>query len=118
MSQAVEVRAQPSVEHGANDGPGSTGKVRQTVETLKIPPMMQRMLAAWVKRVAAGDPEDFAELVRFGEEVQQGIQDAIDTARSGDAPAWTWTNVGRLCGITMQAAEKRWGKRSRTRGRR
>jgi hypothetical protein len=70
--------------------------------------MMRRMLKRWGDRVADGDPEDFAELVAFLDETKRTAKAAVTQARASGQPAWTFENIGRACGVSKQAAEKRW----------
>lgn len=80
---------------------------RRHRETGEFAEMVLRIIRAYGRRVAAGDPEDLKVMLACRAEMDSAIADAIRTAR--EHIGWTWTDVGRAAGITKQSAHERWG---------
>ncbi|HEX4345660.1 MAG TPA: hypothetical protein VHZ31_08870 [Solirubrobacteraceae bacterium] len=95
-----------------------------TVETSEFPPMMDRLAAAWSRRVATGDTYDLAEMIELSRTFEQHIATAIHAARAREARrnqqpgppsnAWSWTAIAEAATPTghktmsKQAAHQRW----------
>ena len=77
-------------------------KVRETSD---FAAMMSRMIAAHGRRVAGGNLEDLAELVRLRRELDETIDFAARSLH--DDAGHSWTEIGRVLGITRQSARER-----------
>lgn len=77
------------------------------VETAAFAGMVRRMIRAYSRRVAAGDPEDLTVML----EVRAAFDEAIADAVAGLRSEWdaSWADIGRAAGITRQSARERWG---------
>ncbi len=67
-----------------------------------------RVIHAYGRRVAAGDPEDLTVMLACHEEMGTTIAEAVRTARAEQG--WTWADVGRAAGTTRSSAHERWGR--------
>lgn len=68
---------------------------------------VQRILAAYARRVATGDPEDLAVMLACRGVMDKAIAAAVVGGRA--TRGWTWAEVGRVAELTRQGACKRWG---------
>jgi hypothetical protein len=67
-----------------------------------------RVIRAYGRRVAAGDPEDLGVMLACHAEMGEAIAKAVQAARAEQG--WTWADVGRVAGgITRSSAHERWG---------
>jgi hypothetical protein len=80
------------------------------VENADYAAMLSRMIRSYRKRIAAGDVEDLADIARLIDELTDAMSAAIDEGRDHDPEGWSWTHVGRVLGITRQAAQQRFGR--------
>ena len=81
----------------------------RVVETHEFVQMMRRMVAAHRRRVAAGSPEDLAELIALAREVDAAIDQAARSLHDGQdgTPGMSWTQIAAALGISRQAARQR-----------
>jgi hypothetical protein len=70
---------------------------------------MRRGVRAYSRRVGDGDIEALASLVQFSDEVDLAIRAAVDQLRS---VGYSWTDIGRVLGVSRQAVSERFGSRS------
>lgn len=83
-----------------------TAKQRRTVENDEYAGFLRRVITAHGRRVATGDVEGLADLIRLSTTVET----AIDTAVSGlRGCGYSWTEIATRLGISRQAAHQRWG---------
>jgi hypothetical protein len=75
-------------------------------DTTDYAAMMRRMIRAYGRRVAAGDPEDLAGLAGLCELVEETLAAAVAEQRA----MFSWGDIGRALGVSRQAAQQRWGK--------
>lgn len=68
--------------------------------------MVARMLRAYARRVAAGSPEDLAEMLRLRETLEASITEAVVGLR---ASGYSWTEIATPAGVTKQAMASRYG---------
>jgi hypothetical protein len=80
---------------------------KRDVETREFGAFARRIVRAYGRRVADRDIEALAELVALRDAVDAAIHDAA-TALHGEP--YSWTDIGRVLGITRQAAQMRLGK--------
>jgi hypothetical protein len=69
--------------------------------------MVLRIVAAYGRRVAQGDPDDLAVMLACRAEFDTAIKAAIRVARAD--LGWTWADIGRAAGVTRSTAHERWG---------
>lgn len=87
----------------------TAGRPRLTRETADYARMMTRMVRAHGRRVQVGNLEDLADLVRLRAELDEQIDQAARALHegTGDNPGHSWTEIGRVLGITRQSARER-----------
>lgn len=79
------------------------------------------MVRALGRRINGASQEEILEIFRtfaeFDEVLAQAVQDYVDADRhlAPNQRTQTWTEIGRLFGITRQAAEQRWSPAGRER---
>lgn len=79
---------------------------RDVVENDEFAAFVRRILTAYGRRVARGDVEALADLIRLGRD----IEDATDLAVTGlRVFGYSWAEIGTRIGVTRQAAQQRWG---------
>lgn len=70
---------------------------------------IRRMLTAYGRTVAEGDPEDLADLLAIAAQLDTVISDAVAHMRSHSE--FTWQRLADAAGLaSRQAAQQRWGK--------
>jgi hypothetical protein len=79
--------------------PGTRQRYRETPDYAA---MVKRMMRAHGKRVASGNLEDLAELVKLRDDLEQ----TIALAANGLHQDHSWTEIGRVLGISRQAARQ------------
>lgn len=70
--------------------------------------MLRRMLRAFGRRVAAGDPDDLAELVALRETLEQAISEAVAGQR--ETHGYSWGDLAASLGTSRQAVHQRYGR--------
>lgn len=65
----------------------------------------RRILRAMGRRCAAADVEDLADLLALRAEVDTAVDAAVAGLRE---QGHSWTEIGRVTGVTRQAARQRW----------
>lgn len=83
----------------------STGP-RLPVENDAYAAMVGRMIRAYARRVAAGDPEDLTRMLELRDAFDAAIGDAVTGLRAEGA---SWTDIGRVAGMARQSAREKWG---------
>ena len=82
-------------------------RTRPVVENDEYAAFARRILAAYARRIAAGDIESITLLVNLGTDVENAIRDAVIGLR--DDHGYSWADIGTRLGVTRQAAQQRWG---------
>jgi len=84
---------------------------RRPVETAEFCGMMRRMIRAHRRRVATGNAEDLADLVKLRAELDEAIADAARDLHAGtdNHPGLSWTDIAGVLGVSRQAARQRFG---------
>jgi len=77
------------------------------VENDEYAAFARRILAAYGRRVAAGDVEALAALVQLGAQVEDATRAAIIGLRE---QGYSWTDIGDRLGISRQAARQCWNE--------
>jgi len=80
----------------------------EVAETEAYAAMLSRMIAAYGRRLADGDPADLARAMTLqdllGSVIAQGVADARATH------GWSWSEIGEAAGISRQAAQQKYGR--------
>jgi len=82
-------------------------RTRET-ETMDYAKMMLRMVRAYSRRVADGDPDDLTDMLAVAAELDAQIALAVQGNR--DKHGRSWADIAAGAGITRQAAQQRWGR--------
>ncbi len=89
---------------------GRVKKERKVVETGEFLSFMRRMVRATSRRVADRDIEALAGLQLLRDELDAEMAKAVATLRTPEGGGYSYTDVGRVLGITRQAAQQRFSK--------
>jgi hypothetical protein len=82
---------------------------KKTVENTEYAAFTRRILAAYARRVAAGDVEALRSLGIFASDVDTATRQAVTGLRTF---GYSWSEIADRLGVTRQAAQMRWGERS------
>lgn len=105
------VRPMNTIENTVNPGltPVPAQRRRKTVENTEFAAFAQRILRAHSRRVGEeADIEALADLVALSSVVDDAIAKAVRGLRNANPP-YPWAEIGRVLGISKQAAQQRWG---------
>lgn len=80
----------------------------QPRETSEIAAMLSRMVRAYGKRLADGDPSDLARAVELSAQLERTIGEAVAAARAEHG--WSWAELAAELGITRSAAAQRYAR--------
>jgi hypothetical protein len=78
----------------------------RVVENDEYAAFLRRVIAAYSRRVAAGDIEAIARMAALADDLDQAIREAITGLRSC---GYSWADIALRLGITRQGAQQRWG---------
>ena len=78
----------------------------RVVENDEYAAFLRRVIAAYSRRVAAGDIEAIGTMVRLADDLDAAIWQAIAGLR---ACGYSWADIALRLGITRQGAQQRWG---------
>lgn len=83
---------------------------RRVYENDEFGAMVGRMIKTYSRRVES-DIEGFADLVAKRAQLDAAIDEAARRLHEGtpDRPGHSWTEIGRVLGITRQSARERFG---------
>lgn len=84
------------------------GTNRQKADNDNYRGFMRRIMAAYGRRIGAGDIAALPELIALEKELSDTIEDAIRQLRH-EPWNYSWADIGRVLGVSRQAAMKRWG---------
>jgi hypothetical protein len=98
----------PASQNSVNDALTSNRRTRPVVENPDYAAFARRVIRAAGRRVAAGDVEGLADLLRLSGELDGAIDAAVTGLRTG---GYSWAEIATRIGITRQAAQQRWGNR-------
>jgi hypothetical protein len=79
---------------------------RRVVENDEYAAFVRRAVAAYARRVAAGDVEALRDLVGLSADLDTALVNAVKGLR---AFGYSWTEIGDRLGISRQAAQQCWG---------
>jgi hypothetical protein len=80
---------------------------RREVDNRDFLAFARRIVAAAGRR-AADDPEAFADLLGLLAELDAA---AVTAAAALRDEGYSWQDIGAACGVSKQAAQKRWGRK-------
>ncbi|WP_198954785.1 hypothetical protein [Kineosporia sp. R_H_3] len=80
---------------------------RAEVENTDYAAFATRVIRAHARRVADGDVDALADLLRLAAEVDTATQTAVTGLR---AFGYSWGEIATRLGTTRQAAQQRWGR--------
>jgi hypothetical protein len=80
-------------------------RTRPAVENHDYAAFSRRVIRAQARRIAAGDVDEFTQLLSLEHELQRAIQTAVDGLR---AQGYSWADIALRIGITRRAAHQRW----------
>jgi hypothetical protein len=70
---------------------------------------LMREINTYQRRVAGSDPEGLAHVLRVQEAAAGILHYAVPAMREHN-PECSWARIGRVFGVTRQAAQQRWGR--------
>jgi hypothetical protein len=79
---------------------------RRVIENDEYAAFLRRVIAAYRRRVAAGDIEALTSMAAISDEFDDAIRQAIAGLR---AFGYSWADIAARLGITRQGAQQRWG---------
>jgi hypothetical protein len=100
----------PLAVHFTVNKPLTPKRRSRVVENDEYAAFLRRVIAAYSRRVAAGDVEAITDMAALGSHLDQAIRDAITGLRS---IGYSWADIALRLGITRQGAQQRWGDDTR-----
>jgi hypothetical protein len=76
------------------------------VENDEYAAFARRVIAAYSRRVAAGDIDAIAEMATLADHLDTAIGEAITGLR---AIGYSWADIALRLGVSRQAVQQRWG---------
>jgi hypothetical protein len=78
----------------------------RVVENDEYAAFLRRVIAAYSRRVAAGDIEAITTMAALADELDHATRQAITGLRGW---GYSWADIAMRLGITRQGAQQRWG---------
>jgi len=78
----------------------------RVVENDEYAAFLRRVIAAYSRRVAAGDIEAITTMANLADHLEDATRQAITGLR---AFGYSWADIAMRLGITRQGAQQRWG---------
>jgi DNA-directed RNA polymerase specialized sigma24 family protein len=78
----------------------------RVVENDQYAAFLRRVIAAYSRRVAAGDIEAITDMAALAGDLDQATRQAITGLRGH---GYSWADIAARLGITRQGAQQRWG---------
>jgi hypothetical protein len=78
----------------------------RVVENDEYAAFLRRVIAAYSRRVAAGDIEAITSMAALADDLDHAIRQAISGLRGF---GYSWADIAARLGITRQGAQQRWG---------
>jgi DNA-directed RNA polymerase specialized sigma24 family protein len=79
----------------------------QVVENDQYAAFVRRVIAAYSRRVAAGDIEAITDMTSIAVQLDDAIREAVTGLRAAGYP---WADIAARLGVTRQAVQQRWGR--------
>jgi hypothetical protein len=70
---------------------------------------MRRLIRALLKRVSAGDVEEFVQFKVLQQDLRQATQEAATALN--EACGYSWERIGTPWGLTKQGAQQKWARK-------
>jgi hypothetical protein len=86
-------------------------RAKRTVENGEFDAFVLRILAAYARRVAAGDIEGLAGLNALSSKVDAVLREAVQGLRKSPY-SYSWDEIGQRLGVSRQAVQMRFGAKS------
>lgn len=96
---------QPRID--TKTGPRPRRRRRRAVENDDFARFCGRIIRRFARRVSDGDVEALADLDKLSKEVNDELHRAVAHLRSAEGGAYSWRDIGRVLGISRQAAQQR-----------
>ena len=77
------------------------------VENDQYAALVRRVIAAYSRRVAAGDIDAISDMTSIAAELDDAISQAVTGLRMA---GYSWADIAERLGVTRQAAQQRWGR--------
>lgn len=84
--------------------PKRSGRI---VENDQYAAFVRRVIAAYSRRVAAGNIDAISDMTSVAAELDDAITEAVTGLR---AAGFSWADIAARLGVTRQAAQQRWGR--------
>ncbi len=84
----------------------------RVVENDQYAAFLRRVIAAYSRRVAAGDIEAIGDMAALADDLDRATRQAITGLR--DNFGYSWADIAARLGITRQGAQQRWGTATTT----
>jgi hypothetical protein len=95
-------------EQTPTNRPTWPGRRRRTaVENTDYAAFATRVIRGHARRIADGDIDGLADLLRLSRKLDAATQQAVDGLRGF---GYSWTDIAARLGTTRQAAQQRWGR--------
>jgi hypothetical protein len=85
----------------------SARRLRAAVENTNYAAFATRVIRGHARRIADGDIDGLADLLRLSRELDIATQQAVDGLRT---LGHSWADIAARLGTTRQAAQQRWGR--------
>jgi hypothetical protein len=79
----------------------------RVIENDQYAAFVRRLIAAYSRRVAAGDIDAITAMTSIAAELDDATAEAMTGLR---AAGFSWADIAARLGVTRQAAQQRWGK--------
>ena len=79
----------------------------RVVENDQYAAFVRRVIAAYSRRIAAGDIDAISDMTSIAAELDDAISQAVTGLR---AAGYSWSDIAARLGVTRQAAQQRWGR--------
>jgi hypothetical protein len=86
--------------------PLTSNRRRRLAENDEYAAFARRVIAAYSRRIAAGDIDAITDMAALADDLDAAIRRAITGLR---IQGYSWAEIGARLGITRQAAQQRWG---------
>lgn len=95
-------------EQASTQRPGKRSRSRGAVENTDYAAFAGRVIRGHARRIADGDVDGLADLLKLAQELDAATQTAVDGLRTF---GYSWGDIAARLGTTRQAAQQRWGAR-------
>ena len=96
----------PLTVHFTVNKPLTPKRRSRVIENDKYAAFLRRVIAAYSRRVAAGDIEAITAMAALADDLDQATRQAITGLRQF---GYSWADIAARLGITRQGAQQRWG---------